>query len=442
MTAKKQPLLKTIEKACKSSDFEIDSQNVILTSPYPEATIASVILSRTISRNNALFHISLSQPVITTDTVNMLRERYSSSSIILIGIDIVGKKRVKKGKGYPLIIGGISNSEQIDSLKIGTSSTITAAGYAVAKSLIDLDDYSLQLAAAGSLLNEGLNGKPRGANKEIVDLATKKELLEERKGFKLFGASMLPLDETLLYSTHPYLKSISGNQKACDEILNEAEIPIPKLRTPIDNLSSVEAQRLTSALITRIDPNTLPHLLGTDYIFTLERDSNPMKHISGIETMNTTAWIQNELGAMISVLLGDRSRALRSLIDNHMAHHKDVISSVQRLESNLEGASTTTTTTVKLKGTKSEILPDVGRIALETGIVDTIRPVAIDNNEVFTIVWPSLKLETKMVFHEFLSTDIVITAASPQSITIIGSGKEKEDALQTIVELNKDADKK
>jgi hypothetical protein len=47
-----------------------------------------------------------------------------------------------------------------------------------------------------------------------------------------------------------------------------------------------------------------------------------------------------------------------------------------------------------------------------------------------------------VVLHEFLSSDITITTSSPQSITIVGSEKEKEDALQKIVQLNKDADKK
>jgi len=253
---------------------------------------------------------------------------------------------------------------------------------------------------------------------------------------------MLPLDEALLYSTHPYLATISGNQKVCDEILNESEIPIPKLRTPLSNLSTTEAQQLTSVLITRLNPSVIPKLLGTDYILTLERQTSPIRYVSGIEIMAKTAWTQNQPGAITSVLLGDRSRALRSLIDSHMEYHKDVITTVQRLESNLPVDSTTTTTTVTLTGSKTEILPDVGRIALESGIVDSVRPVALDNGETFTIVWPSPKLSSKMVYHKFLYTNTTIIASSPQSITITGNAEEKETALHNIVELNKRADKK
>lgn len=442
MTAKKPPSLKTLEKVCTTINFQTSDQNILVTSPYPEAVIASTIISQTISRLKSLFHISFQQPVMTIDTLNTLREKYRSSAIIIVGIDILGKKKIKKSKGYPLIIGGTSESEQVNSFTLGTDSTVAAAGYVFAKSLKDTNDYNLQLAAAGSLLHGGMNESKKGANKDIIELAKKNGLIEERKGFKLFGVTMLPLDEALLYSTHPYLATISGNQKVCDAILNEAEIPIQKLRTPLSNLNSSEAQRLTSVLITRLDPGTIPQLLGTDYIITRERDISPIRFVSGIETISATAWTRNELGALISVLLGDRGRALRTLIDSHMTHHKDVISTIHRLESNLKGDSTTTTTIVTLTGSKIEILPDVGRIALESGIVDSIRPVALDNGEVYTIVWPSSKLNIKIVIREFLSSSIELLATSPQSITIKGNLEEKETALKKIVQLNKGADKK
>jgi hypothetical protein len=442
MTEKKLPTLKTLETACTNSNFLIGNQNLLVTSPYPDAVISSAIISQAISKSNSLFHISFTNPVMTIDDINSLKEKYSSHAIILVGIDILGTKRIKKGSGYPLLIGGTAESEQANSFILGTESTVTASGYAFAKSLTDLNDYNLQLAAAGTLLHCGVTKSLKGANKDILTLAQDKNLIDERKGFKLFGVTMLPLDEALRYSTHPYLASISGNQKACDDILNEAEIPIQKLRTPLSNLSTSEAQQLTSVLITRLDPSTIPKLLGTDYILNLERETSPIKYVSGIEAIGVTAWALNELGAVVSILLGDRGRALRGLIDNHMDYHKDVISTIQRLESNLQGDSTTTTTTIKLAGSKTEILSDVGRIALETGIVDTNRPVALDNGEAYTIVWPSSKLNTKSVLHDFLSTSTTILAASPQSITITGNDEEKDFALQKIVQLNKGVGKR
>jgi len=442
MTATKTPSLKALEKACKDVNFQIKDQNILVTSPYTESVIASTTISQSISRLNSLFHISPSQSVMTVDTLNRLKEKYNTAGIILVGIDVLGKTRLKKGSGYPLLIGGTVDSEQIESFKLGTDSTIAAAGYVFSKSLKETTDYDLQLSSVGALLSGGMNVPKKGASKDIIELAQNRGLIEERKGFKLFGATMLPLDEAFRYSTHPYLATISGNQEVCDKILSEADIPIQKLRAPISNLSTPQAHKLTSVLTMALDPATIPQLLGADYILTLERENSLIRYASGLVTIGVTAWALNELGALVGVLLGDRGRALRAMLESHMDYHKEVIFTVQRLESNLQGDSTTTTTTVKLVGAKTEILPDVGRIALETGIVDKVRPVALDNDEAYTIVWPSSKLDAKMVLRELLHGDVNLRDSSSQSITITGTDKVKETALEKIVQMNKGAGKK
>jgi hypothetical protein len=439
MTAKKAPSLKSLEKECKDINFQIRNQNVIVTSPYTESVIASTTISKSISRLNSLFHIIPSKSVITIDALNEIKEKYDSSGIILIGIDILGKKRVKKGSGYPLLIGGAVESEQIESFQLGTDSTIAAAGYVFSKSLMEPTDYDLQLSSVGALFSGGMNVPKKGANKDIIELAQDRGLVEERKGFKLFGATMLPIDEAFRFSTHPYLAKISGNQEVCDKILSDAEIPIQKLRAPISSLSTPQAQRLTSVLTMELDPVIIPQLLGSDYILKLERENSPIRYASGLETIGITAWALNELGALIGVLLGDRGRALRTLLESHMDYHKEVIFTIQRLESNLQGDSTTTATTVKLTGAKAEILPDVGRIALDTGIVDKVRPVVLDNDEVYTIVWPSPKLDVRMVLREFLDGVTNLSDSSSHSITLTGSAEVKETVLEKIVQMNKGA---
>lgn len=270
---------------------------------------------------------------------------------------------------------------------------------------------------------------------DIIKLAEKEGLIEERKGFRLFGIGMLPLDEALLYSTHPYLHTLSGNQKACDEILNRSEIPVSKLRSPLSSLSSSEATRLTSHLVTRLNPEVIPQLLGKDYTFTQEHETSPLRYASGIEITATTAWVRHELGASMSVWLGDRGRALRGLIDSHMSHHKDVISAIQRLDLGLVSVSTPSATIVKILGSKTEILPDVGRIALSNRLVGPDRPVVLDNEESYTIVWPSAGLSIKQVLHSLLRKGILPVATSPQSVTITGPSEMKETALQMITAL-------
>ena len=435
----KQPSLKSLEKDCSSIGLEKHGQTLLVTSPTPAAMLSTAILSRLISNMGKRFHITYSEPVMTVDTVNDLRQKYDSSALFLVGINIVGSGRVKKGSSYPIIIGGESESEQIESLQVGTSLTLAATAYVLSESFEKKFDYDLQLAAAGVLLSINPEKTKKNANNEIIELAKSNGLVEERKGFRLLGVNMLPLDEVFLYSTYPYLKALSGNQKACDALLNEAEIPVQKLRVPLTNLSTSEAQRLTSKLIPTLDSNTLTKLFGTDYEFLKERESSPFRHLSGIEIVGSTAWVLRELGALMSVLLGDRGRALRLLMDSHMSHHKDVISAVQRLESGSKSESSTSATIVKMSGYRVELLPDIGRIAIETGIVDADRPVALDHDDAFIIVWPSQNLKLKDVFQRIMNEKIEQSATSTQSIKIAGGPQEKEKALQIISAMNKES---
>jgi hypothetical protein len=429
------PSLKSLEKDCKSMTLDTRTHILIVTSPYPAATLATAILSRVLMRSGGRFQITFGQPVMSIDTLNELRTKYETSTVFMIGIDIFGSKRVKKGRSYPVLIGGTSESEQLASITLGTDSTMTSAAYVLAKSQMELDSYDLQLAAAGALVQDSMNESKRGASMDIIKLAEKEGLIEERKGFRLFGIGMLPLDEALLYSTHPYLHTLSGNQKACDELLSKSEIPVSKLRSPLSSLSSSEAQRLTSHLITQLDPEIIPQLLGKDYIFMQERETSPLRYASGIEIAATTAWVRHELGASMSVWLGDRGRALRGLIDTHMSHHKDVVSAIQRLERGLVSESTPSATIVKILGSKTEILPDVGRIALSNRLVGSDRPVVLDNEESYTIIWPSSELTIKQVLHGLLRKGILPVATSPQSITIAGPSEMKETSLQMITAL-------
>lgn len=437
-TTSKQPSLKSIEKDCSTLDLKKHDRTLIVTSPYPSAMITSAILSRAIIRSGKRFQITFSQPVLTIDRLNDIRQKYDASALILVGLDLFGTARIKKGTSYPIIIGGELESEQAESLRLGTDLTLAAVAFTLSKNSIEHTDYDLQLAAIGALLSSDIEEMTRNASSEIIDLAKSANLVEVRKGFKLLGVSMLPLDEVFLYSIRPYLKGISGNQKACDSLLNEADIPVPKLRTPLSNLSTSEAQQLTSKLIPRINSAILPQLLGTDFDFLKERDSSPFRHLSGIEITGLNAWAMNELGSFMSILLGDRGRASRLLIDSHMSHSRDVISTLQQLESGVTSESTTSATLFKIKDAKIESLPDIGRIALEVGFADTDRPVAFDCEDMFTVVWSTRNLSMKQVFRKMLSEHIEPVTTSPQSIRILGEVEHKERALRIVAEMNKE----
>ncbi|MHA2236611.1 MAG: hypothetical protein ACXABH_14880, partial [Candidatus Thorarchaeota archaeon] len=279
-------------------------------------------------------------------------------------------------------MGGKSESEQVTSFTVGDSHTGSAAAYVIAQEHLITGDYELQMAAAAAIVYDKSNkspNKPSTANKALLKQAINNDLLEQRAGIRLFGFNFLPLDEVLLFSTRPYIQGISGNQKACDAFLSEADVPITKLRTPLSSLTNPEikhfTQHLTSRLLENVGPSIIPHTFGPDYVLTRENDSSPLRYLSGLEAIADTVLARQELGAAMSIWIGDRGRALRTVIDTHLNHCKDVISTVHRLEVNMKGTSSEASTSVVLTGIRDDLMTDVGRVILQSEIVNPDRPL-------------------------------------------------------------------
>ncbi len=436
--------LKTLKTRCGEISFKSDNQFLIASAPDPESTLASALLCRAIMRSGGTFHVSFEQPIMNIESINSIRTQHESSIIILVGIETVGKKKLRKGKSYPIFVGGTSESEQVTPLTIGNAHTVSAAAYILAQEHLTVGDYELQMAAVAALIYDKSSKSPKkssAANKALVRQAINENLLEERGGIRLFGFSFLPLDEVLLFSTRPYIQGISGDQKACDTFLNEADIPITKLRTPMSSLSNSEiqhfTQHLTSRLLEKVGPSIIPYTFGTDNILTREDESSPLRYLSGVEAIADTAWARQELGAAMSIWIGDRGRALRTVIDTYLSHSKDVISTVQRLETNMKGASNEASTSIELVGVRDELLTDVGRVVLQSEIVNPDRPLAITNEGSSVIIWTYKNVDVNQIIRMLEKQNLSPIATSSQSLKFEGITQElKMEILKMVKDLS------
>ncbi|MFX1482041.1 MAG: hypothetical protein ACFFCP_02525 [Promethearchaeota archaeon] len=372
-------------------------------------------------KSGGTFHVSFEQPIMNLNSLNAIRNEYESSNIVLVGIDTVGKKPLRKRASYPIFIGGATESEKVTSLTIGDEHSVSAAAYVFAQEHLTVSKYELQIAAVASIIyNKSLRApkKTSPANKAIVKTAIDANLLEERSGVRLFGYNFLPLDEVLLFCARPYIQGLSGNQKACDVFLSEADIPVTKMRSPMSSLNKLEiqdfTQHLTSKLLEKGGPSIIP--FGTDYILTKEGESSPLRYLSGLEAIADTAWARQELGAAMSIWIGDRGRALRTMIDTYLSHSKDVISTVQRIETTMKVTSNETSTMIDVLGIRKELLTDVGRVALQAGIVDPGRPLAISNEECSVIIWTHKNIVVNQIIPDLERQNLSPKSTSPQSL--------------------------
>ncbi len=421
--ARRSSSFKSLEKQSEQVIFRKDERILILSSPHPEATLSAALLSTAILRSNRPVHITFVHPHLDIEDINSIRKTHPNSAVIAVGIEVFGKRRLKKGTSYPVFIGGMFHSEHNESQSIGTASDIAASAYILAKEKFKTNDRVLQLAAASTLISNISNVPIKGASRRIVSLAEKEGLLKERKGFKLFGSNFLPVINALLYSTFPYLKGISGVQERCEHILEEANIPISKRRGPITALDTKEAQRLTSQLIPNLDSTVIPGVLGKDFTFLTESEESPLRFLSGIKALSQSAWSRWDLGASVAVWMGDRARTLRSFIDSHMAHTRDVIAGMRNLASFLdkttsEGIDLDAVVTIPLVGTHESVLPDVARIALQSYLVNRDGFVMLTTDACTEVAWDVKKGNLHRVTKAMNSLGLVSIPTSASSLQL------------------------
>ncbi len=439
--ARRASSFKSLEKQSEQVTFRKDEHILIISSPYPVATLSAALLSTAILRSNRRLHITFANPHLNVEEINNIRKTRPNSAVIAVGIEVVGKGRLKKGTSYPVFIGGMFHSRHDESPSIGAASDVAAAAFILAKEKFKVNDRALQLAAAGALIHTTSNMPAKGASRRVIALAEKEGLLKERKGFKLFGSNFLPMINALLYSTFPYLKGISGVQERCEHILEEANIPISKRRGPITSLDTKEAQRLTSQLIPNLDSTAILGVLGQDFAFPAESEESPMHFLSGIKALSQSAWSRWDLGASVAVWMGDRARTMKSFIDSHMAHTRDVIAGMQNLASFLsnatsEGSNLDMVVRIPLVGTHESVLPDVARIALQSYLANGNGFVMLTTEACTEVAWDVKKANLYEVTKAMDSLGLVSvpTSASSLKLETTSSGEQKTaaDALYSL----------
>jgi len=439
--AQRTSSFKSLEKQSEQVTFRKDDHILIVSSPYPDATLSAALLSTAVLRANRALHITFTHPHLNVKEINNIRKTHPNSAVIAVGIEVIGTGRLKKGTSYPVFIGGKFHSKHNESPSIGVAADVAAAAYILAKEKFKVNDRALQLAAAGTLIHNTSNMPTKGASRRVIALAEKEGLLKERKGFKLFGSNFLPMIDTFLYSTFPYLKGISGVRERCEHILEEANIPISKRRGPITSLDTKEAQRLTSQLIPNLDSTAIPGVLGQDFAFPAESEESPLHFLSGIKVLSQSAWSRWNLGEAVAVWMGDRARTLRSFIDSHKAHTRDVIAGMQNLASSLgntasEGSDLDRVVTIPLIGAHESVLPDIARIALQSYLVNRDGFVMLTTEACTEVAWGAKKVSLYQVTKAMDSLGLVSvpTSASSLKLETTSSSEQKAaaDALHSL----------
>ncbi len=405
--------------------------------------MSASLICRSILRSGGLFHLTFLEPVMTVEDVNFLRKTHSKSTVILVGIDVLGKKRMTKGIGYPILVGGTHDSDQAESLRIGDDRTISGAAYVIAKENLSATSQELQLAAAATLASnfswsKGFDvlAQLKGAAKFLVSSAQKEKLIEEHRGYRIFGANFIPLNEVLEYSVRPYLQGLSGRHDSCKRTLEEADIPFQKLRMPISSLTNEEAKKLNAILLPTLDTDTTHHILGQDFSLAQERKESPMKLVSGIRSVAEIASTLQEVGTSSAIYMGDRAQQLQSFLNSCTTYSRELIRAFEGLRTSLENETLEireSLAVIQTREGKRKMLGDMARIVLETDLILADMVMMFTKGEGISVTWKPDVVHLQSLLRIMNAREIHATTASTNSILIEDTSEKSRDSIQEIL---------
>ncbi|MBC5792419.1 MAG: DHH family phosphoesterase [Nanohaloarchaea archaeon] len=112
----------------------------------------------------------------------------------------------------------------------------------------ELVEYAL-IGATGDVQKQ--DGEFMGLNKDLLERAEERELIEKRQGLDLYGRSTKPLHKSLMYTSDPHLEGITNNESGAIQFVKSCGVEIREdgdFRT-LEDLSEEEEKKLISGMI-------------------------------------------------------------------------------------------------------------------------------------------------------------------------------------------------
>ncbi len=414
--------IKSLSKSYSSMRISKGSRIVVLAAPEPACIASAAVIARTAIENNRVFHVRFIDP---SDSINAKVLDVGKNSVgVLVGINAPEDFSSES----PLIPLNLHESDR----------TLAINTLAFLDSQLDINQESVTLAAVIALLES----KQSNSSQSIIKMATDYNRLREQRGFKLPGRTHISTIDTLQFSIYPYLDGITGVNGRCEKILLEANIPNTKWQTPLTQLNSEEAQNLTANLLPLVSSKYIPTILGTDYELTEEKPNTPVRSLATIKAFAKTVWARREMGLLLGVLIGDRARILRRLIDSYDTHTRNTVMAIKTLMVSLNDAESKVRFRLRsiitpTEGTAPEVLPDVGRILFETIITDHEKFLVMNSGGTVEIVWSSGKYTTNQILSCLTSSGISAVSTSYCSARVSAvSSKKMNTLLETLDEID------
>ncbi|MCF2137152.1 MAG: hypothetical protein K9W43_07885 [Candidatus Thorarchaeota archaeon] len=411
------PELNALRKETADVPITSDSRVLLMSSPTSEAIFATAVLGRAIIRSGGIVHITFIEPIIDTSTVSSMLSKYAGYLPIFIGVSLSTPEKESASLADAIFL---APSHAIDdAITIGVSQSIVPTVLALVAEKYALTTSDIRLAAIGLLIAPNQTTTDP-LSSSIIDTALASCNLSRRPEYLLYGANFMPARECLSVSIYPYMEGISGDSNECDQLLEQAEITPVRRTRPLILLKKAERQRITSAIIERIDPALAAQIIGTNVENLSENEDSPMRWMSNIRVLASIAWSRRELGLELAVWMGDRARSLKSLLDSCMDTTNKVIMALHEvLPSVNENAFQVTGSATHMVLSKGDgaVLTEVSRILLERGLVQS-RFLGLQSDSALSISWRSTDASLSTILSSFEASGLSPLSTSYSSVVL------------------------
>jgi hypothetical protein len=411
-------LIDSIREEYVTAPLKADRPILILTSFEPHSIISASILCRTAFQAKQLFHVKFVNPVIPRSQIVKIMEKNNNYAYVLIGLDIINDKEFEN----TLVFSSYGKESVPISLQV--------YGFA-------LEQLSATEAEVGlTVLGVHIENESSPIGDSLLAYGDELNVIQRRKGFKIPGTNNLTIVDALSRCIHPYLEGLSGMKSACERLLEESNIPLTKRSGTIDELTVEETKNLSASLVTRLSPDVISQILGTDLVFLLEDPQSPIRYLSGIKSILKTVWSRELFGLAMGVLLGDRGRILKRLQDVYMTHttevldaHQETIVYLNSSETNVERVGETLVAPTIIDSPL--VLADVSRILLEASLGGA-KSLILTGHDFVSFSWSNHKKGLSDVLKPFFEADFSPVATSSNSFMVSTDVEKNISKLQRI----------
>jgi RecJ-like exonuclease len=220
------------------------------------------------------------------------------------------------------------------SYDISGAGTTFLVSKCIDKNNIDLSHLAI-IGACGDLQDRKYC-KLHGMNRDILNDATKVDLIQRKIDIRYFGRETRPISKLLQFSSDPFIPGLSGREDACISFLEDMHIRLKDgddWRRWID-LTNQERQKITSSIVQMLLNKGFGHkiakrIIGEIYILRKEKPGTELHDAKQFATLlNSTArYDQYEVG--LKVCLGDRGEWLEKAINLLGGHRRNLVEGLQ-----------------------------------------------------------------------------------------------------------------